>query len=143
MANNTNHDSVTSGNAIPRPRIGARWGRGTGGTIELFMSTPILSSSLFAITANGVGVRALWVVILALTALAFLDRMKPATTRRAVMIRVDNKPAPLYSESEQDQKWKVLTRLSGGAIILGALIACILGFIFTIAFEFVGGLLRA
>jgi hypothetical protein len=98
---------------------------------------------LFAITATGVGVRALWVVALALVALAFIDRMKPATPRRTAVVRVDNKPTPLYSEPERDQKWKTLASLSGGAIVLGALLACILGFLFTIAFEFVGGLLRA
>jgi hypothetical protein len=33
--------------------------------------------------------------------------------------------------------------LSAGAIILGALIACIVAFFFTIVLEVVGGLLRA
>jgi hypothetical protein len=107
------------------------------------MSTSILSSSLFAITATGAGARAVWVVALALVALAFIDRMKPATPRRTAVVRVDNKPTPLYTEPEREQKWKTLANLSGGAIVLGALIACILGFLFTIAFEFVGGLLRA
>ena len=89
------------------------------------MSTSILSSSLFAITATGAGARAVSVIALAL------------------VVRVDNKPTPLYAEPDRDQKWKTLASLSGGAIILGALVACILGFLFTIAFEFVGGLLRA
>ena len=143
MPNNTTQDNVIRGRANPSPRNGAGRRGGTGGTIALFMSTSILSSSLFAITATGVGVRALWVVALALVALAFIDRMKPATPRRTAVVRVDNKPTPLYTEPERDQKWKTLASLSGGAIILGALLACILGFLFTIAFEFVGGLLRA
>jgi len=143
MPNNTTQDNVIRGRANPSPRNGAGRRGGTGGTIALFMSTSILSSSLFAITATGVGVRALWVVALALVALAFIDRMKPATPRRTAVVRVDNKPTPLYSEPERDQKWKTLASLSGGAIVLGALLACILGFLFTIAFEFVGGLLRA
>jgi hypothetical protein len=109
----------------------------------LSMSTSILSSSMFAITATGAGVRAMWVVALALIALAFIDRMKPATPRRRAVVRVDNKPTPLYAEPERDQKWRALANLSGGAIFFGALLACILGFLFTIAFEFVGGLLRA
>ncbi len=143
MPNNTIHDKVISGRAYPSPRNGALRRGGTGGTIGLFMSTSILSSSLFAITATGAGARAVWVVALALVALAFIDRMKPATPRRTAVVRVDNKPTPLYTEPERDQKWKTLASLSGGAIILGALLACILGFLFTIAFEFVGGLLRA
>ena len=143
MPNNTSHDRVISGKANPSPRNGALRRGGTGGTIGLFMSTSILSSSLFAITATGAGARAVWVVALALVALAFIDRMKPATPRRTAVVRVDNKPTPLYTEPERDQKWKTLASLSGGAIILGALLACILGFLFTIAFEFVGGLLRA
>lgn len=143
MPNNTSHDNVISGRANPRPRVDVERRGGTGGTIVLFMSTSILSSSLFAITATGAGARAVWVVALALVALAFIDRMKPATPRRSAVVRVDNKPTPLYAEPERDQKWKTLAHLSGGAIILGALFACILGFMFTIAFEFVGGLLRA
>ena len=143
MPNNTSHDKVMSGRANPSPRNGALRRGGTGGTIGVFMSTSILSSSLFAITATGAGARAVWVVALALVALAFIDRMKPATPRRTAVVRVDNKPTPLYTEPERDQKWKTLASLSGGAIILGALLACILGFLFTIAFEFVGGLLRA
>ena len=143
MPNNTSHDTVISGRAKPSPRIGAGRRGGTGGTIELFMSMSILSSSVFAVTATGAGMRAVWVVALALIALAFIDRMKPATPGRRVVVRVGNKPTPLYAEPERDQKWKALANMSGGAIIFGALLACILGFLFTIAFEFVGGLLRA
>ena len=134
---------MISGRANPKPRIGAGRRGGTGGTIVLSMSTSILSSSVFAITATGAGVRAVWVVALALVALAFIDRMKPATPRRRAVVRVDNKPTPLYAEPDRDQKWKAIANLSGGAIIFGALLACILGCLFTIAFEFVGGLLRA
>lgn len=134
---------MISGRANPNPRIGAGRRGGTGGTIALSMSTSILSSSVFAITATGAGVRAVWVMALALVALAFIDRMKPATPRRRAVVRVDNKPTPLYTEPERDQKWKAVANLSGGAIFFSALLACILGFLFTIAFEFVGGLLRA
>ena len=143
MPNSTSHDTVMSGRANPSPRNGAGRRGGTGGTIVSFMSTSILSSSVFAITATGAGARAVSVVALALVALAFIDRMKPATPRRTAVVRVDNKPTPLYAEPERDQKWKSLANLSGGAIVLGALLACSLGFLFTIAFEFVGGILRA
>jgi hypothetical protein len=36
-----------------------------------------------------------------------------------------------------------LVKLSGGALILGALIACIVGFMVAIALDVVGGLLQA
>lgn len=143
MPNNTNHDTVIRGNAIRNPRIDAGRRGGAGGTIVLFMSASIFLSSIFAITATGAGARAVWVVALAFLALAFIDRMKPATPRRTAVVRVDNKPTPLYTEPPREQKWRAIVNLSGGAIILGALVACILGFLFTIAFEFVGGLLRA
>jgi hypothetical protein len=143
MPNNTNHDTVIRGNAIRNPRIDAGRRGGAGGTSVLFMSASIFLSSIFAITATGAGARAVWVVALAFLALAFIDRMKPATPRRTAVVRVDNKPTPLYTEPPREQKWRAIANLSGGAIILGALVACILGFLFTIAFEFVGGLLRA
>jgi hypothetical protein len=81
-------------------------------------------------------------VSLALIALALIDRMKPSTPRRAV-VRVDNKPTRLYQEPNQQQRRRAITNLSAGAIILGALIACIVAFFFTIVLEVVGGLLRA
>ena len=93
-------------------------------------------------TAAGAASRALWVVALALIALAAIDRMKPSSPRRAV-VRVDNKPTPLYQEPDQQQRRRAITNLSAGAVILGALIACIVGFFFTIVLEVVGGLLRA
>ena len=95
-----------------------------------------------AMTAAGAASRALWVVALALIALAAIDRMKPSSPRRAV-VRVDNKPTPLYQEPDQQQRRRAITNLSAGAVILGALIACIVGFLFTIVLEVVGGLLRA
>ena len=143
MPNNTNHDTVIRGNAIRNPRIDAGRRGGAGGTIVLFMSASIFLSSIFAITATGAGARAVWVVALAFLALAFIDRMKPATPRRTAVVRVDNKPTPLYREPENEQKWRSLAKLSGGALILGALIACIVGFMVAIALDVVGGLLQA
>jgi hypothetical protein len=105
------------------------------------MNASIFLSSIFAVTAQGAGARAVWVVAFAFLALACIDRMKPATPRRTAV--VDNKPTPLYKEPAREQKWRALANLSAGAILLGALLACIAGFLLTIAFEFVGGLLRA
>ena len=94
-------------------------------------------------SSTGVALRALWVVALALVALAAIDRMKPATPRRPIPVRVDNKPTPLYKEPERHQRLRALMQLSGGAVILGALLATLAGFLFAIVLEVVGGLLRA
>jgi hypothetical protein len=116
---------------------------GGRGTIGVFMSASIFSLSQIAVSADGAAVRAIWVVALALVALAAIDRMKPATPRRPAVVRVDNKPTPLYREPENEQKWRSLAKLSGGAVVLGALIACIIGFMLAIALDVVGGLLQA
>lgn len=94
-------------------------------------------------STTDVALRALWVVALALVALAAIDRMKPATPRRPIPVRVDNKPTPLYKEPERQQRRRALMQLSGGAVILGALLATLAGFLFAILLEVVGGLLRA
>ena len=85
----------------------------------------------------------MWVLALALLALWIVDRMKPATPRRPIPVRVDNKFTPLYQDPDQQQRRKAILNLSAGALILGALIACIVGFMLTIALELVGGLLKA
>ncbi|CAB4599554.1 unannotated protein [freshwater metagenome] len=94
-------------------------------------------------SATGTAIRAVWIIAFAVIALAFVDRMKPATPRRPIVVRVDNKPAPLYREPTPDQKWRSLGKLSGGALLLGTLLACVLGFMLAIALQLVGGLLRA
>ena len=80
---------------------------------------------------------------LALVALGAIDRMKPATPRRPIPVRVDNKPTPLYKEPEREQRRRALLQLSSGAVILGALIASLAGFLLAILLEVLGGLLRA
>jgi len=131
------------GRATRNDRLLAERCGGRTGTVELFMSSSIFSLSLLAVSADGAAIRAIWVVALALVALAAIDRMKPATPRRPVVVRVDNKPTPLYREPENEQKWRSLAKLSGGALVLGALIACIIGFMLAIALDVVGGLLQA
>lgn len=116
---------------------------GGRGTLSLFMSSSFISQSLLSVSTTGTAVRAVWVVALALLALWIVDRMKPATPRRPIPVRVDNKLTPIYREPDQHQRRKAIFNLSAGAIILGALIACIVGFMLTIALELVGGLLKA
>jgi hypothetical protein len=142
MLANNSHETVNSGKAIRRDRTSVGRSGGGRGTLKLFMSSLIVSFSVVSMTAAGAATRAFWVVALALIALALIDRMKPSTPRRAV-VRVDNKPTRLYQEPNQQQRRRAITNLSAGAIILGALIACIVAFFFTIVLEVVGGLLRA
>ena len=94
-------------------------------------------------SATGTAVRAVWIIAFAVIALAFVDRMKPATPRRPIVVRVDNKPAPLYREPSPDQRWRSFGKLTAGSVLLGTLLACVLGFMFAIALQLVGGLLRA
>ena len=101
----------------------------------------IMSSSILSLTATGTAVRALWVVALALVVLWMVDRMKPSAPRRTIPVRVDHTKAPLHQETERPQKLRALAHLTGGSIVMGALVACIVGFILAIALEVVGGLL--
>lgn len=87
--------------------------------------------------------RALWVVALAFLALAAIDRMKPATRRRPIPVRVDQKPTPLYREPDRQQRGRAVAALSGLSVVTGAVVACVLGFLLAIALEVVGGLLRS
>ena len=48
----------------------------------------------------------------------------------------------MYREPDQQQRRRAIFNLSAGALILGALVACIVGFMLTIALELVGGLLK-
>jgi hypothetical protein len=137
------HERVMRGSATRRVRISAGNDGGGRGTLTSFMSSSFISHSLLSISTTGTGVRAGWVLALALLALWIVDRMKPATPRRPIPVRVDNKLTPLYREPDQHQRRKAIFNLSAGAIVLGALIACVVGFMLTIALELVGGLLQA
>ena len=142
LANN-NHETVNKGNAKRKDRMSVGDAGGGRGTLTSFMNSLIVSFSLVSMTAGGAGARAIWVIALALIALAAVDRMKPSTPQRPAVVRVDNKPTRLYQEPDRQQRRRALANLSGGAVILGAIIACILGFFFTILLEVVSGLLRA
>lgn len=109
----------------------------------MFMTELLVPLSLVSMTASGAALRAIWIIALAAAALAAIDRMKPATPRRPIAVRVDQKPTPLYREPDRNHRIRALLQLSGGALVLGALIACITGFMVAVALEFVGGLLRS
>lgn len=143
MLNKRAHERVMRGKANRKVRMSAGADGGGRGTLSLFMSSSFISQSLLSVSTTGTAVRAVWVVALALLALWIVDRMKPATPRRPIPVRVDNKLTPIYREPDQHQRRKAIFNLSAGAIILGALIACIVGFMLTIALELVGGLLKA
>jgi hypothetical protein len=143
MLNKRAHDRVTRGKATRKVRMSAGADGGGRGTLSLFMSSSVISQSLLSVSTTGTAVRAVWVLALALLALWIVDRMKPATPRRPIPVRVDNKLTPIYREPDQQQRRKAILNLSAGTLILGALIACIVGFMLTIALELVGGLLKA
>lgn len=105
------------------------------------MEFSIMSPSILSLTATGTALRAMWVLALALLVLWMIDRMKPAAPRRPIPVRVDQTKAPLYQEPERPQKLRALAHLSGGSVVLAALVACVVGFILAIALEVVGGLL--
>lgn len=91
-------------------------------------------------SSTGTAIRAGWAIALALVALWFIDRLKPATPRKPIPVRVDQKPTPLYQEPDRQQRRQAIARLTGGAVILGALIACVVGFAVAIALDVLGGL---
>lgn len=102
-----------------------------------------VSLSLLLVSTGGTTIRAIWIIALAFVAIGAIDRMKPATPKRPAVVRVDNKPTPLYKEPESGEKFRAVLQLSKWAVFLGALAACVLGFLFAIALQFVGGLLRS
>ena len=91
-------------------------------------------------SSTGTAIRAGWAIALALVALWCIDRLKPATPRKSIPVRVDQKPTPLYQEPDRQQRRQAIARLTGGAVILGALIACVIGFAVAIALDVLGGL---
>lgn len=80
---------------------------------------------------------------LAIVALVMIDRMKPATPKRPIPVPVERKATPLYTEPGREERLRSAATLSAGAVVAGAVVACILGFVLTITLEFVGGLLRS
>lgn len=142
IPNNTNHDNVTNGNAIIRPRCDAAARcAGGGGTMGAPMESFIMSPAILATSATGAAVRALWVLALAFLVLWMVDKMKPAAPRRPIPVRVDRTRAPLYREPERPQRIRALANLTGGSMVLGALLAFLVALLAAVALEVAGGLL--
>lgn len=140
----TNHDSVTSGTAMTSRREASSCVGGiSGGGRGTLVSVMLLSLTVLATSTTGTAVRALWVVALALVALGTVSRMKPATPKRPAVVRVDQKPTPLYREPNRNQWKRSLGMLAGGSVVLGAVIACLAGFALALALNLVSGLLRS
>lgn len=108
----------------------------------LSMSSPVVSS-IVSVTATDTTLRAALAIALAIVALVAIDKMKPAAPKRPVMVRVDRKPTPLYREPDRTQRQRAITSLTVGSVIVGACIACVIGFAVAVALELVGGLLRS
>jgi len=94
------------------------------------------------VTAGDVTLRAVRAVALALLALAAVDRMKPATPRRPIPVRIDERAAPLWRDPERNERLRAAGNLGVGSIVVGAVLACVLGFLLAITLEVIGGLLR-
>ena len=100
-----------------------------------------MSPAILATTATGTAVRAMWVLALAFLVLWMVDKMKPAAPRRTIPVRVDRSRAPLYREPERSQKMRALAHLTGGSMVVGALLAFLAALLAAVALEVVGGLL--
>lgn len=111
------------------------------GVPSLFES--MIASAILAVTATDTTLRAVLAIALAIVALVAIDRMKPTAPKRPAMVPVERKAAPLYREPERPQRQRAIASLTVGSIIVGACIACVLGFAVAVALEIVGGLLRA
>lgn len=102
----------------------------------------VFSSIIFSVTAADTTVRAVLAVALAVLALAAVDRMKPATPRRPIPVRVDERAAPLWREPDRNGRLRAAGNLGIGSLLAGAVLACVLGFALAITLEVIGGLLR-
>ena len=141
MLNKMVHDNVITGKAHRKVRASAVCGVGGRGTLLSFMDDSMFELSTMMMSSTGTAIRAGWAIALALVALWIIDRLKPATPRKTIPVRVDQKPSPLYQEPERQQRRNAALRLSGGAVLAGAFVACILGFFAAIVLELLGGLL--
>lgn len=139
----SNHDNVSNGKAQYNARVRDDVRSSMGGTLSEVMSATVSLFSMLSTSATGVAVRAVWVIVLALVALAAIDRMKPATPRRPIPVRVDNKATAIYREPDRNQRRRAMVQLSVGSLVLGGILASLIGFAFAILLEVVGGLLRS
>jgi hypothetical protein len=134
------HDRVTTGSTHRTVRNTDVSGAGGGGTLTSFMNGSSQLSALM-LTSTETALRAGWAFALAIVALWIADRLKPASPRKPIPVRVDQKPTPLYQEPGRDDKRNAVLRLGGGAVVVGALVACLVAFVAAIALELLTGLL--
>lgn len=77
----------------------------------------------------------------AVVAMILATKAKPATPDSIVPVRVERRAAPIYRPPAPDERWKSLGRLGGGAIVGGAVLACLLGFAVAMFLGLANGLL--
>lgn len=87
--------------------------------------------------------RALWVMALAMLAVAAVARMRPSGQRRAVLVRVDQRPAPLYRAPDRRKVRRSAVTLAGLSVVVGALLATAVGLVLAVLLNLVGDLLRS
>lgn len=95
-----------------------------------------------ATSSTEVLIRVVTAIAFAVVALILATKAKPATPGDAAVVRVERRPTPLYRPPVANERWKSLGRLGGGALLGGAVLACLLGFAVAIALGLVDGLLR-
>lgn len=95
-------------------------GRGTLGSVMNLVAS---------LSGTDVTVRAAWVVVCAVVALAVISRIKPATPRRPAVVRVDQKPTPMYKAPEKQKRWQTTGILGAGSLVVGAVIACLIAIV--------------
>ena len=107
--------------------------------VSVSLSSPALVAS---VTAGDTTLRAVLVIALAALALVAADKMRPSAPRRPIPVRVDERAAPLWREPDKNQRLRAAGNLGVGSLVVGAVIACVLGFVLAITLEVIGGLLR-
>jgi hypothetical protein len=102
-----------------------------------------VTSAILAASTAGTTVRALWVMALAMLAVAAVARMRPGGQRRAVLVRVDQRPAPLYRAPDRRKVRRSAVTLAGLSVVVGALLATAVGLVLAVLLNLVGDLLRS
>ena len=89
MVNKMVHDNVMTGKAQRKVRGFAVRGVGGRGTLSSFMNDSVYVLSTMMMSSTSTALRAGWAIALALVALWIIDRLKPATPRKTIPVRVD------------------------------------------------------
>lgn len=97
---------------------------------------PVLS-----VTAEQTAIVALVVAGACFWALVALDRTRFRLVRRPVPVKVEQLETPLHHEPVKQERIRAAGTLGAGAVLLGALVACIVGMAVAIGLQVVGGLL--